>query len=428
MQMVDLTSIAESLRIGLVLAGDFWWIWLPIGFGFAAYHAWFDYKRAAYLMGMKWVMLEIIPPPDVPFSSPKAAESIFAGLHASYSGGTSWKPQFFTGKIPDWFSFEIVSNGGESHFYIRCPAGQRDVVESLVFSQYPDAEIRIAEDYTALVPAKPDLKEYDIAGFELEFTKDSAYPIKTYMEFEEAGGKDEYQRLDPMSPLLEMLSALRSGEYLWLQYVFRPTGGDWIKENQKTVDKLKGKKEEKPKPPFEGLFSSIDAALGIAKAEKKEEKKEEFNLQKLTASERKVLEAVEFKLSKLAFKTGIRVCYVARKEAFNGSRMASVTAMFKQLYYNNMNSFKPGKGTKDKGKYPWMFPSDKGFFADERTVGKKYGMLDAYRKRVFTDKICILNTEEFATLWHLPGLNVKAPLLPRVQSKKGQPPSILPTR
>jgi len=38
----------------------------------------------------------------------------------------------------------------------------------------------------------------------------------------------------------------------------------------------------------------------------------------------------------------------------------------------------------------------------------------------------VLNTEELATLYHLPGLAVRAPFLPRVESKKGQPPAPLP--
>ena len=40
----------------------------------------------------------------------------------------------------------------------------------------------------------------------------------------------------------------------------------------------------------------------------------------------------------------------------------------------------------------------------------------------------ILNVEEMATLWHLPGLAIRAPLFPRVEASKGQPPAGLPTK
>jgi hypothetical protein len=372
--------------------------------------------------------------------SPRIAENFFAGIHASYGGGLAWKPQFFTGKVPDWFSFEIVSNSGDIHFLIRCTEGQRALVETTLFAQYPDAELRVADDYINLLPDKFDPTAYDVSGTEFNFSKDPAFPIKTWPEFEEEHGKDENVRLDPLAPLFEMMSALRPGEYLWLQYVLRPTGGDWIKDSQKVVDKLKGKKEEPPKPMFGWFFGPIDAVmdsfLGIKPAEAKKEEKSEFNLQKLTAAERQVLENVELKLSKLAFKTTIRMLYVGTKESFNGARPSGLSGMFKQLFYNNMNTFKPGNGTKDKGKFPWMFINDKGFGADAATLKKKEGMYKSYRGRLFgksppktgKDFSTILNTEELATLWHLPGLNVKSPMLPRVQAKKGQPPSILPTR
>lgn len=440
--MSQFASTLDTLIRGLALALEYWWIWLPFILGIAAYRAYFDYQRAKHLAGLKWVVLEVLIPPDVPFASPRAAENIFAGLHATYAGGTSWKSQFFEGKVPVWFSFEIVSDGGETHFYIRCQEGQRNLVESLIFSQYPESEIRIVADYVDLLPEKIDLAQYDVAGAEMTFTKEPAYPIKTYSEFEEAGGKDEYARLDPIAPLLEIMSALRPGEHLWLQYVFRATGGDWAKEGQKAVDKILGK-EEKPAaiPLFVQVIVFPFTLLGwilnefgiVTPAEEKKKEEKEGGVQKLTPVQKDVLEKVEYKLAKLAFKTGIRVVYAAPRESFNGSRMASVTGMFKQLYATNLNTFKPNMAG-DKGMYPWMFPGGKGFLAAERTARKKMGIYGAYRKRSFTasggpkDFPTILTTEELATLWHLPSINVKAPLLPRVQAKKGQPPAILPTR
>lgn len=427
--MPDLSLLLQTLLDGIHLAFVLWWVWFPALLVLAAYAAWFDYKRTAYLSGLKWSLLEILLPPDVPKSSPRLAESLFSALHASYGGGTSWKSQFFQGKVPDWFSFEVVSNGGETHFFIRCPEAQRNVIESLIFSQYPNAEIHPAEDYVKLLPDAFDANQYDVSGTEFEFSKEAAYPIRVYEEFEDAGGKDEHARIDPIAPLVEMMSALQPGEYLWLQYVLRATGGDWVKENQKVVDKLMGKEEKKPDPSFiEWIFSGIDGLLGVTKAEEKKEEKKQFSVGSLSPTDKDTLERAQKKLSKLAFKVGIRALYTARKESFNGTRMAGLNGMFKQLYANNLNSFKPANGTRDKGVLSWIFPNDKGFFANERTLKKKNDMYGAYRKRVFPFKLVILTTEELATLWHLPGLNVKAPLLPRVQAKKGQPPAILPTR
>lgn len=433
--MTESTGILQYVLDGFRLLLAYWWAWLTPLLAIAAYQSWFEFKRTEFLSGLKWALLELIPPPEIPYSSPKAAESIFAGLHATYAGvpGTTWKAQFFQGKVPIWFSLELVSNGGETHFYIRCQEQQRNLVESLVFAQYPEAELRVVpEDYVNLVPFPFDPERFDVFGAELELIQPHPYPIKSYIEFEEAGGKDEHQRLDPLAPLLETMSALRPGEHLWVQFLVRATGGEWVKEGAKVVEKLMGKPEKKPEPPFEFAFEAVDTLLGTAGEPKKEEK-QEFSLQKLTPAQKRVLEQVEYKLAKLAFKTGIRVFYIAGKESFDGSRVPSVIAMFKQLYYNNLNSFKPGVSTKDKGILKKFFPTDIGFFAKSRALKKKKKMLASYRLRAYPRKegkemYAILNTEELATLWHLPGMNVRAPLVPRVQAKKGQPPTTLPTR
>ncbi len=441
MNLLDFSFLAQPLGIALAIFKATWWFVLPVVMATVLIEAWKAYTQTKYIQGLTWVLLEVTPPPDVPLSSPRAAEHFFAGLHSSYAGfpGTSWKSQFFQGKVPTWFSFEIVSNGGDTRFYIRCPEKQRDTIEALLFAQYPEAEIRPVDDYVDALPPRLNLEEYDVSGSDLEFTKDQAYPIKTYMEFEEAGGKDEHARIDPLAPLLEAMSSLGPGEHLWLQFVVRATGTAWVSDAKKTVDKLKGKKEV-PVPSagekaIKGIESFVGSFGGSAPVEQKKEDKEEFNLQKLSPAEKKVLEMVEYKLAKLAFKTGIRLTYVAPRDQFVDSRVPSVIGMFKQLYYNNLNSFKPNKytGTRQKGYLKWMFPSDVGFGSKELTLKNKHAMYQAYRKRAFpahrgAQIFCILNTEELATLWHLPGVNVGAPLLPRVEAKKGQPPVGLPTR
>ena len=41
-------------------------------------------------------------------------------------------------------------------------------------------------------------------------------------------------------------------------------------------------------------------------------------------------------------------------------------------------------------------------------------------------KAFVLNIEELATIYHIPDIGVKSPLLPRVEAKKGEPPVGLP--
>ncbi|MEK7525779.1 MAG: hypothetical protein AAB561_02075 [Patescibacteria group bacterium] len=429
-------SLIDAVKTALPAALSYWWVYLPVILALILWEEWKDYRQDTYISSMEWVLLEITPPPEVQ-RSPKIAENMFAGFHGIYSKSLIWKKQFFGGKVPDWFSFEIVSNAGEIKFYVRSTKENRNLVESIIFAQYPDAEIKEAEDYVNQMPESLTGSDYDIFGTELIFTKEDAYPIKTYQFFEEDSGKDEFVRSDPLAPLAEVMSALGPGEHLWLQLVARPTGADWTKDAQKIVDKIIGKEAKKQPSSGQKIVGGIDEALsglgllpnaGEAKEEKKD--KAEFNVQKLTPVQKSVLEQIETKMAKLAFKAGHRFMYVARKDAFNKSRVPTVIGMFKQLYFNNMNSFKPNGDitTKDDGALKWLFPSDTGFFSEERTMRKKRKIWKEYKKRKFVKKVNILNIEEMATLWHLPGLAIRAPLFPRVEASKGQPPSGLPTR
>jgi len=424
--------IFRAILNGFFILIAYWWIYAPIFLAIAVFEIWKNYVQTKYLLGLKWVVLEIKPPPDVE-KSPKIAENFFSGLHGVYSKPIKTKKMLFEGKLQDWYSFEIVGNQGDVKFYIRTLESNRNVVETHIFAQYPNAEIALADDYIYQLPEKLPDDDYDLFGAELIFTKPDAYPIKTYPFFEEEKGKDEFARSDPLAPLAEALSTLGPGEHVWLQYVARPTGDDWAKEAEKEKNKITGKKE-KPKPD-NFLQKAIDQAavslqlMPLPVEEKKEDK--EFSIQKLTSGQKFILDQIENKTAKLAYKVMPRFLYIAKKDVFNKSRVTNVIGMFKQLYSNNLNTFKPNSktNTSPDGYMPWLFPSNNGFLKAQQEFKRKANIYKKYRWRGFRETgIVILCTEEMATLFHLPGLNVKAPFFPRVESKKGQPPAGLPMK
>jgi hypothetical protein len=423
-------EIFGPLKIAFSLLVKFWWVYMPILLFFAALESWLAYVRQKYLLSIKWVLLEIKPPPDVE-KSPKIVENIFAGLHGAYIRPIPWRNKFFKGEVQNWFSFEIVGNGGEINFYVRTPEKLRDLVEAQFFAQYPDAEISIVDDYIDLLPPYLPNNDYDLFGAELIFAKEDAYPIKTYPFFEEESGRGEFKRTDPLAPLAETLSTLEPGEHIWLQLLVRGTGKEWVDEAQTVVAKLTGKEPKAERNILDKLVDFLGGfLLGEATTEGKKEEKQEFSTMKLTPGQRFVLEQVENKIAKLGFKAGCRFLYIARKELFRSSRIAAVTGMFKQFYFHNLNSFKlnPDTITAAGGWLGWLFPSRRGFLADRQEFHRKWQIYQSYRKRSFVRKVMILNTEELATLFHLPGVGVKAPAFPRVEAKKGQPPAGLPTR
>ncbi|TSC91890.1 MAG: hypothetical protein CEN90_5 [Parcubacteria group bacterium Licking1014_17] len=413
---------------------------MPVILLLSALTAWRLYVVGKFKAGIKWILLEIKPPLDVE-KSPKLAESIFAGIHGTYLK-TSPKKNFFKGEIPVWFSFEIVGTGGNIKFYVRCWEVMRNLIEAEIFGQYHDCEIKVVDDYMMDMPQFFDPKgEYGMFGAELIFNQPNVYPIKTYPYFEERTSKGFSKIIDPLSPLAETMSTLQPGEHIWLQFLVKPTGNDWVKESQAVINKLIGKEavpvETKGEKVVSGIFKLTEGALreGLNLLEpeplvpvKEEKKKEEFTLMRLTPGQKIVLEMVENKASKLGFKVGIRFIYLARNEIYNRSRISGVIGTFKQLYANDLNSFKPNPKTAtfSRGFLRYVFPGDRGFFASAIEADRKEKIYRRYLLREIPKQVVILNTEELATLWHIPGQEVKAPTLERVESKKGEPPAGLP--
>jgi hypothetical protein len=417
------TPILESFATAFVVIKTYWWVVLPFIMYLATMGLWDAYVKTRYSMGLKWVLLELKPPPDV-LRSPKIAENIFSALHAIQKN-LSWKDKFFGGKSPEYFSFEIVGNSGEMKFLVRTLESHRPLVEAQFFAQYPDAEIYPVEDYVKELPKMIPDDQYDLFGTEIILAREDAYPIKTYPEFEEQQGKDEYRRTDPLAPIAEVMTSTVPGEHVWLHLIIRPTDDKWVKDAKAETDKLQGLD---PKPAEKDWFTKF--MFMILRYEEVKPEKKETNITRMTPGQKEVLEKVEEKIAKLGFEGGYRFVYIAKKDVFNRARITSILGALKQLSANNLNAFKPNgeTGVSDKGWLYQFFPSDKGFFAAAREFEKKVKMYDAAIKRKFVKKNFILNTEELATIFHLPSLNIKAPGFPRVEAKRGQPPSSLPHR
>ena len=413
-------TIWSDILLGLKIAMDYWWAYLPVLLCLAFGYSWLEFKRMEYFNSLKWTLLKIKPPPQVDRSL-KAVEQIFAGVHGIYIGPVNWKDQFFKGKIPDWFSLEIVGKEGGTNFYLRTLENYKDLVISHIFSQYPDAEITEAEDYMKKWPAHLPNEEYDLFGTEFILSKDNAYPLQTYPFFEEKSlAKEDLKRLDPLASVSEVFSTFMPGENFVIQWLIRPVGDGWVKRAQQALDELLGKEVKKETNLIENILGPLDKLLTL-EPPKKEEKKDK----KLSAPEEDVVKAVGKKMAKLGYEAGLRLVYLARKENFHRYHFAAIGGAFRQFTAPNLNSFKPNTETItfSKGYLKQIFPSDKGFLADKIVAKRKVQIFRALRKRVFPpEKYFVLNTEELATVFHLPGLEVKAPLFPRVEAKKGQPP------
>lgn len=356
--------------------------------------------------------------------TPKAMEQIFAGVHG-ISSAPSFTEEWFEGKLQEWISFEIVGDMTGIHFYVHTLASHRNLVEAQIYAQYPQAEIMEVEDYTRKYPDNIPNQEYDLWGTEMVFMQPNAYPLRTYFEFEEAV---EEKRIDPLASLAEVLSGLKPGDSIWMQFLLRPAGSEWVKEGEQLVSKMIGRKE----PSAAGItFAEFLANLikapfehPVWSTEVKKESKPENLMMALTPGEKDKVEAIEKKIAKLGFETIIRIIYIGRRDTFDKSLIGATLSYFRHFNTMNLNGLKPNKQVTPKVTYRIAFKT-------RREYLRKRAILDWYKSRAMVrnplkQKPFILNTEEMATLFHFPTAFVEAPSLQHVEYKKGGPPPTLP--
>jgi hypothetical protein len=429
---IDLTSMLDrGVQNPLALA---WWIFVNGGWIIfliillvGLYIAKLQFARQKYRNNTENILLAI----DIPKENEQtlvAVEQIFAQLYAIKSHGNKLE-RFWKGKVPGRFSLEIVSIDGYIQYLIRSEKDHRDLVEAAIYAQYPDAEITEVGDYTDSVQNQFPNKEYDLWGTEMVLTKSEAYPIRTYRNFEHTLTQ---KFADPMASLLEAFSRLQPGEQTWLQLVITPAGSGWTKNAEHLVKKLVGEKITKKK----GMLSPItDTARGFggeainqvmgggaeSDNKNKSETKDATKMQSLTPGERNIVEAVQEKMAKIAFKTKIRLIYSAKKEIFDRNRgMRPVMGALMQYSTQNLNGLKTHKKTKTKADYVRV---------KKRVAQKQRKILRAYKMRANHLGIgegFIMNIEELASIYHFPIAEITVPPVQRTEVRKGGAPAALP--
>lgn len=404
----------------------FGWMILAWIFILGALQLWLTRKQALWSETIKFALLAI----DIPRAneqSPKATENLFTYLAGAH-GATSFFEEWFEGMYQLSFSFEIVSIDGYTQFLIRTPVASRNLVETAIYSQYPDAEITEVDDYTNGAPLRFPDEEYDIWGAEFIQQKHFCYPIKTYEQFEHKMGPSETQFKDPMASLMDLCSSLRPGEQFWYQILVTPCGFDWVKKADDEVNKILGKKTNSGfdllswlEPIIHGFSETVFELFGPYTPTKKEEKKS-LSMMELTPAQKKKIEFIQKKASQLAFEAKLRVVYLSKKEVMNKPKVGSgFVGYIKQFIDLDLNSFKPdGDYTMTKTAY---------FNKSARLLEKKTRLINNYIGRsVGAGRPSgIYTIEELATIWHFPiEASSKAPMVQMAPGRKAEAPASLP--
>lgn len=404
---------------------------------YTAHAFWLHYVQANFISGIEWVLLEIVPPRDV-LRSPKAMELFITNAlyHMSQKGALE---SYWQGAVWFWFSLEIASIDGQVHFYIRTPSRVKGLIETQMYAQFPQAQVKVVEDYTLAVDKVTSDSTWKLWGCEFTLTRPDAYPIKTYVDFGlDKDPKEEY-KVDPISPVVELFGSIGKGEQMWMQIVVTPskkkykTQGTWFK----THDWVKEAEEVLKKALAEYTRHHPKEGGGYTK----EIRPPAFMDNTIKAASNKFL--------KVGFDTGIRVCYVAKREVFNMSNRRNIRLIFRQYAAPYTNELKRINSTQADAFASGFISS--WFPATQATITRlAHRMLEEYREReffhppmrhkihlpwplspylfpnFFHHHISVLNSEELATLWHFPGQILKVPTLERIESKEASPPPNLP--
>jgi hypothetical protein len=210
-----------------------------------AWRFWKMYINQRYLnkTNSEYIMLEIKLPREI-FKSPYATEVAISSLLQGGGIGT-WYHKNYLGNLPIYSSLEIASIEGIIHFYIRVQGKFKSLVESNFYAQYPGIEIVEADDYTKALRyshlskdvgcwgvtyglsetwGPKDLKEtgesLQLDGEPYKMPADFL-PLKTYTDYGLDKDPKEEFKIDPITPLLEMMGSMKKGEQLWFQIILQ---------------------------------------------------------------------------------------------------------------------------------------------------------------------------------------------------------------
>jgi hypothetical protein len=411
----------EKIKTLFVLGG---WTVLALIFFWMGSEFLVALRSGRYTKKWQWTLLAVDIPP-LAIQSPKAIEQIFAHLSGAQTS-VNVGQKYWMGKKQKWFSFEIISLEGYIQFIVRTEMEFRDLIEAAIYAQYPEAEITEVEDYVGLAPDHFPSETQDIFGVEFALENKDAYPIRTYAEFE-INLTPDITFADPMAAVLENFTRIGPGENFWLQIIIEPTGSHWKEKGIELVKSVIANKKES----HGGIINKIgDIPMMIAKElfhvwhwdftaeESAAHEDPPGKVSDLTPGGRSNIEAVERKISKIGFKSKIRVIYLANHEVFNPSRcLDGFIGALSQFSIQSSNAIVPHSAT--NAHY---------FFKDQRINTLKHHFITAYKKRKIKmgANSYILNIEELATLWHFPMPFVKTPLLQKSGVKRSEPPINLP--
>lgn len=260
-------------------------------------------------------------------------------------------------------SFEIVAKQEDIRFYAAVPRKFMDLVEKQMHGAYPGADIKEVDEYSIF-------SQTGKVAFAALRLKNAPYmPIRVFRDLP----------TDPLSSLTSVLAKMGPGEGAVIQVLIQPTGSKWRSLGRSYISKVKKDEANPEKASFK-----VDP---------------------------KALEAIEQKTSKPGFNAVVRLVVSSDTQENAKMHLENLLTSFGQ-FSSDYNYF-------TKIKFP--------------VFTKKLFMMDfIYRYfPVFSlplyQQYSTLDSDELATLFHLPNKTVETAFIYWLNAKRAPAPSQIPT-
>lgn len=352
-----------------------------------------------------WVMFRIrVPKERKPEQDEQRMDfremlAVIEPFYANFAG--KYKRNLFGHWGNPAISLEIIARGGLISFFIGCPRDYAEMVEKNIHAEYPHALIERAglDDYSIFQGQKGKVEVVT-----LKLNKNYIFPIRTYKLLE----------YDGLNAITNAFSKLGSDGAASLQIMIRPTNGMWrtniervahnIQTGRSRVSYASGWQVKTAETFFNFLY---DAASAIRPKGDGEQHPDPYydpkNPHRLTPIKEQQLKLLNEKASKQALECEFRILAIGPTEQEARIDIDQIASAFNQFNAADANSF---------------------YIKHPRN---KREVIANYIFRMFGNQNrCLLNTEELASVFHLPNRYIETPNIDWLLSRKEPPPARLP--
>jgi hypothetical protein len=294
-------------------------------------------------------------------------------------------------------SFEIANSSSDDEivFFIAMPKKFRENIEKQIHSYFPNASLEKAPDYTIFSSGS------FTAATTLKLKNSYILPLKTYESLE----------IDPLNSIANALSKLDTKlEGAAMQLILRPARAGWRSAGRSVAHKMQQGKRLSD-VHNNSLLLTIGKGAGnmLHEAVKSGKNKNETSLNapekniQLTSEEQELVKGIEQKTNKAGFEVNIRLITSAATQERANEILGHLENSFSQFENSDINCFQVKSRVNQKDlAYNFIFRN----FNSEHTI--------------------ILNTEEIASIFHLPISVTDVARIKWLKSSMAPPPLDIP--